>query len=215
MRSFQVAQLVYDITVRFCARYIDRFSRTRDQMVQAARSGVQNIAEGSEAAGTSKKMELKLTQVARASLEELKLDYEDFLRQNGYATWERNHPLRQRLVNARLKTAEEVAMWVKGVAMEILESEQSKLSERSGRRQNHRMSAAGSTGSTGSTLFTSSTSRHTLYPELSANAALTLATVAGYLLDRHIQALAKAFTDEGGFTERLYRVRTRERSRRR
>jgi hypothetical protein len=108
-------------------------------MVQAARSGVQDIAKGSEAAGTSKKMELKLTQVARTSLEELKLDYENFLCQNGYATWERNHPLRQRLVNARPKTADEVAMWVKGVAMEILESEQSKLSERSGRRQNNRM----------------------------------------------------------------------------
>ena len=74
MRSFQLAQLVYDITVRFCGRYIERSSRTRDQMIQAARSGVQNIAEGSAASATSKKFELKLTQVARASLEELKLD---------------------------------------------------------------------------------------------------------------------------------------------
>ena len=61
LKSFQVAQLVYDITVRFVDRYIDRFSRTKDQMVQAARSGVQNIAEGSQASATSKKMELKLT----------------------------------------------------------------------------------------------------------------------------------------------------------
>ena len=83
LKSFQVAQLVYDLTVRFCDRYIDKRSRTRDQMVQAARSGVQNIAEGSEVSGTSKKMEIKLTQVARASLEELRLDYEDFLRQRG------------------------------------------------------------------------------------------------------------------------------------
>ena len=66
LKSFQVAQLAYDVTVRFCDRYIDKRSRTHDQMVQAARSGVQNIAEGS---GTSKKMELKLTNVARASLE--------------------------------------------------------------------------------------------------------------------------------------------------
>ena len=85
LKSFQVAQLVYDLTVRFCDRYVDRRSRTRDQMVQAARSGVQNIAEGSQASGTSKKMELKLTNVARASLEELRLDYEDFLRQRGLA----------------------------------------------------------------------------------------------------------------------------------
>lgn len=73
LKSFQVAQLAYDVTVRFCDKYIDRFSRTKDQMIQVARSGVQNIAEGSLASATSKKTELKLTQVARASLEELNL----------------------------------------------------------------------------------------------------------------------------------------------
>jgi four helix bundle protein len=67
LKSFQVAQLVYDVTVRFCDRYISKRSRTHDQMVQAARSGVQNIAEGSQAAGTSKKTELKLTNVARST----------------------------------------------------------------------------------------------------------------------------------------------------
>ena len=80
LKSFQLAQLVFDVTVRFCDRHVERGSRTRDQMIQAARSGVQNIAEGSCASGTSKKTELKLTNVARASLEELRLDYEDFLR---------------------------------------------------------------------------------------------------------------------------------------
>lgn len=109
LKSFQVAQLVYDVTVRFCDRYIDRRSRTHDQMVQAARSGVQNIAEGSQASATSKKMELKLTQVARASLEELKLDYEDFLRQRGLTQWEREDPLRQSLIDRRCRTADEVA----------------------------------------------------------------------------------------------------------
>ena len=89
LKSFQVAQLAYDVTVRFCDKYIDRCSRTHDQMVQAARSGVQNIAEGSVASGTSRKMELKLTNVAKASLEELRLDYEDFLRQRGLALWPR------------------------------------------------------------------------------------------------------------------------------
>jgi len=67
LKSFQVAQLAYDVTVRFCDRYIGKKSRTHDQMVQAARSGVQNIAEGSQASGTSKKTELKLTNVARAA----------------------------------------------------------------------------------------------------------------------------------------------------
>lgn len=87
LRSFRSAQLVYDATVVFCDRFIDRRSRTHDQMTQAARSGVQNIAEGSVASGTSKKTELKLTNVAKASLEELLLDYEDFLRQGGKRLW--------------------------------------------------------------------------------------------------------------------------------
>jgi restriction system protein len=90
--SFQCAQLVYDATVLFCSRFVNRRSRTHDQMVQAARSGVQNIAEGSMASATSKKIELKLTGVARASLEELLLDYEDFLRQRGLRLWHKNSP---------------------------------------------------------------------------------------------------------------------------
>ena len=83
LHSFQVAQLAYDGTVIFGDRFVERRSRTHDQMVQAARSGVQNIAEGSMASATSKKTELKLTGVARASLEELLLDYQDLLRQRG------------------------------------------------------------------------------------------------------------------------------------
>lgn len=90
LHSFQAAQLVYDATLIFCGRFIDRRSRTFDQMVQAARSGVQNIAEGSVASATSRKTELKLTGVARASLEELLLDYEDFLRQRGLRQWAKN-----------------------------------------------------------------------------------------------------------------------------
>lgn len=92
LKSFQHAELVYDSTVKFCNRYINPRSRTHDQMVQAARSGRQNIAEGSQASGTSKKFELKLVGVARASLEELLLDYEDFLRQRGLKLWDKNHP---------------------------------------------------------------------------------------------------------------------------
>ena len=92
LKSFQHSELVYDATVKFCDRFIDRRSRTHDQMVQTARSGRQNIAEGSQASGTSKKTELKLVGVARASLEELLLDYEDFLRQRGLSLWGKNHP---------------------------------------------------------------------------------------------------------------------------
>jgi four helix bundle suffix protein len=85
--------LVYDATIKFCDRFINPKSRTHDQMVQAARSGNKNIAEGSQASGTSKKMELKLVGVARASLEELLGDYRDFLRQRGLAEWGKNHPI--------------------------------------------------------------------------------------------------------------------------
>ena len=91
LKSFQHAELVYDATIKFCDRFIDRRSRTHDQMVQAARSGRQNIAEGSQASGTSRKFELKLVGVARASLEELLLDYEDFLRQRDLALWGKDH----------------------------------------------------------------------------------------------------------------------------
>jgi len=95
LRSYQNAEIVYDATVKFCDKFIDRRSPTHDQMVQAARSGKQNIAEGSMASATSKKTELKLVGVARASLEELLLDYQDFLRQGGLPLWEKSHPMAQ------------------------------------------------------------------------------------------------------------------------
>jgi four helix bundle suffix protein len=95
LKSYQNSEIVYDATVAFCDRFIDRRSRTHDQMVQAARSGKQNIAEGSMASGTSKKTELKLIGVARASLEELLLDYQDFLRQKGLLLWGKDNPQAQ------------------------------------------------------------------------------------------------------------------------
>jgi four helix bundle suffix protein len=192
LKSFQVAQLVFDITVRFCDRYINKRSRTCDQMVQAARSGVQNIAEGSQASGTSKKSELKLTNVARASLEELRLDYEDFLRQRGLPIWGRDDPRRQELIDRRCAIADDVALWV---------------------REEHDRGRGGQSGPRGQNLSTSSTkSTPSTYPELAANAALVLLAVACSLLDRQLAAQAKAFETEGGFTERLYRVRSEKRS---
>ncbi len=88
--SYQKALVVYQATLHFCDRFIDKRSRTHDQMVQAARSGKQNILEGSQASGTSKETELKLTNVARASLEELLEDYRDFLRAR-HKLWENGH----------------------------------------------------------------------------------------------------------------------------
>ncbi|MGC3989394.1 MAG: four helix bundle suffix domain-containing protein [Chthoniobacteraceae bacterium] len=175
LKSFQIAQLCYDLTIRFCDRYIDPRSRTHDQMVQAARSGVQNIAEGSEVSATSKKMELKLTQVARASLEELRLDYEDFLRHRKLALWPETDPRRKALVARRYRTADGVAAWV---------------------REQH-----GQNGRSG----------QDTYSELAANATLVLIGVASALLDRQIASLAATFEKEGGFTERLYRIRSNRR----
>jgi four helix bundle suffix protein len=95
--SYQKAEIVYDATVHFCDRFIDKRSRTRDQMVQAARSGKQNIIEGSMASATSKEMEIKLTNVGRASLEELLADYRDYLRVRGLQEWPADHAYACRL----------------------------------------------------------------------------------------------------------------------
>jgi len=194
LKSFQVAQLVYDVTVRFCRRYVSRSSRTRDQMVQAARSGTQNIAEGSMAAGTSKKMELKLTNVARASLEELKLDYEDFLRHRRLGRWSEDDPRRAALVARRAKNADEVAEWI----VEVHGRD-----GRDGRDGQYGLDGLDGLDGHGS---------NPDYAGPSANAALVLTEVAISLLQRQIASLARAFEEEGGFTERLYRTR-RERRR--
>jgi four helix bundle suffix protein len=167
LKSFQHAELVYDATVKFCDRFIDKRSRTHDQMVQAARSGRQNIAEGSQASGTSRKFELKLVAVARASLEELLLDYEDFLRQRGLALWGKNHPTAQ--VVRRL----------------AFEKNRSYLTYRS---------------------YIEDSS-----PEVAANTLVCLIHQTNYLLDQQLRQLEQAFLKEGGFTERLYHVRSRSR----
>jgi four helix bundle suffix protein len=203
LKSFQVAQLAYDVTVRFCNRYIERSSRTHDQMVQAARSGVQNIAEGSKMSGTSKKMELKLTNVANASLDELRLDYEDFLRQRGLALWAERDPRRAALIARRCTSAEAVAGWVR----EVREREKNGRNGPDGRGP-PKLRAAASMQSTPSIQSKSPT-----YAEIAANAAHTLVVVAASLLNRQTAAQAAAFEKEGGFTERLHRVRTARRSR--
>ncbi|MBI4027123.1 MAG: four helix bundle protein [Verrucomicrobia bacterium] len=192
LKSFQIAQLAYDVTVRFCDRYIEKRSRTHDQMVQAARSGVQNIAEGSKVSGTSKKMELKLTNVARASLEELRLDYEDFLRQRGLSLWTREDPRRAALIARRCATADDVAEWIQEV---------------------HGHDGPDGQGKSQAVSPESISSKKSTYPEIAANAALVLTGVACALLDRQIEAQAGAFVEEGGFTERLHRIRSERKQR--
>jgi len=193
LKSFQVAQVAYDVTVRFCDRSITKRSRTHDQMAQAARSGVQNIAEGSQASGTSKKTELKLTSVARASLEELRLDYEDFLRQRGLRQWPREDARRAELIARRPATAEAVAQG----ARDVQDGQHGRNGQRGQRSESK----------------SSPKSSESTFPEIAANGALALIAVACSLLDRQMAALGNAFVEEGGFTERLYRIRSQARTR--
>jgi restriction system protein len=211
LKSYQMAEIVFDATAVFCDRFIDKRSRTHDQMVQAARSGKQNIARGSMASGTSYrfafihitlltssssprrtkmhacvassspprsifeselvsgKTELKLIGVARASLEELLLDYQDFLRQRNLPLWGKDHA-----------KAKEVRA----------------LAYKSNRSY-----------STYKTYFEKAE------PDTAANAAICLIHQANYLLDQQLCGLGKEFLKEGGFTERLYRVRSQARER--
>ncbi len=171
LKSYQMAEIVFDATLGFCDRFVDRRSRTHDQMVQAARSGKQNIAEGSMASGTSKKTELKLISVARASLEELLLDYQDYLRQKGFQVWGKDEPK---------------AKEVRALA---------RLPDRSYSTYRAYFEDVG--------------------PETSANAAICLIHQTNYLLDQQLRALEQEFLREGGFTERLYRVRSQVRRERR
>ena len=167
LRSYQNAEIVYDATVKFCDKFIDRRSRTHDQMVQAARSGKQNIAEGSIASGTSKKTELKLVGVARASLEELLLDYEDFLRQRKQPLWEKGHPMAQavrKLAYSEYRSYTTYKTYVEESSAEI-----------------------------------------------AANALICLIHQTNYLLDQLLRQLEQQFLNEGGFTEKLYRVRSQAR----
>jgi four helix bundle suffix protein len=215
LKSFQVAQLVYDVTVRFCNRYVDSHSRTRDQMVQAARSGVQNIAEGSQASGTSKKTELKLTNVARTSLEELRLDYEDFLRQRGLEAWPPNHPALQRFKAKRCSTLEEVRTWVE---QEMAFKHGPTRTNRDEHGQHIVVDSSVLVRVSPCPSVSPAPCSSVPIPtpaQLVANGALSLLNLCCYLLDRQLASQAEAFQREGGFTERLYRARTTRRTDRR
>ena len=189
LRSFQCAQLVYDATVVFCNRFIDKRSRTHDQMVQAARSGVQNIAEGSKASATSKKTELKLTGTARASLEELLLDYEDFLRQRGLRLWPKESP-------------EALAVRKKYLSDQSDRSDALDRSDRSDLADpSDRSAPSGKPDASDPYGISAAT------PEVAANTLICLINQASYLLGRQLQKLEQQFLEEGGFMERLYRER--------
>lgn len=196
LRSFVVSLAAYDGTVIFCNRFIDKRSRTNDQMVQAARSGVQNIAEGSLASGTSKKTELKLTSVARASLGELIRDYEDYLRQNDLPIWVKDSPrvlaMRGRLAGKLKKPPDK--------------SDLSDRSEGFGKSEGLENSKFFD-----EPLLSALRALKTTTAEVSANILLCLTHQATYLLARQMERLEKDFVEKGGFTERLYSYRKEHR----
>ena len=176
--SFQTATLIYDATVWFCEKFLDSRSRTVDQMVQAARSGRQNIAEGSRAAATSSQTELRLVNVARASLEELLLDYEDFLRHRRLPAWAPDCP---------------EAMAVRSVPQNFRRdrSDQADLSD----LPDHERAA----------LYSRWLDHAD--PAIRANALICLIHQANFLLDRQIAALEKGFVEGGGYSEQLATAR--------
>jgi four helix bundle suffix protein len=201
--SYRKAEIVYDATVFFCERYIDRFSRTRDQMVQAARSGKQNIVEGSMASGTSKESEIKLTNVARASLEELLTDYCDFLRTGGLRLWDKGS---------------REAVFVRGLGRSGYGTNGTdRTSGTNEGRDFHRSQKSHGSHESQNTQESYETYRpflETRPPEIAANIIICLIHQANYLLDRQLAQLEKAFIKEGGLRERMTRVRLDERRKR-
>ena len=183
LRSYKVAEAVFQATVIFCERFYPHDRRTKEQMVQAARSGVRNISEGSGAAATSRKSEMKLMNVARASLnDELLQDYEDFLRRRNLPVWSKDSPKAQAM-RARLR----------------LDSVSDSPTQTAVRVR--------LTGLTGLSEFVAKAA-----PELAGNAMLCAVHQAAYLLKRQLESQARDFTETGGFTEKLYSARKRNKS---
>ena len=160
--SYQKADVIYCITVQFCNKYLSKADRTFDQMVQAARSGKQNIIEGCAASATSSKTEIKLINVAKASLQELLEDYEDYLKTRNHRQWEEG--------SAELEAMREL-----------------------GKQHNNAEFFMGLA--------------ETRPPETIANMCIVLIKQADYLLYKQLQRLSENFVKDGGFSERMYRIR--------
>lgn len=180
LRSFQTTTLIYDGTVAFCDRFIDSRSRTHDQMVQAARSGRQNNAEGNRANATSSKSELFLTNVARASLEELLLDFQDYLRQHDLPLWPKDSPEAQeiRAIGAKIKNAPEGSPHTDP--------------EDPGDRQRRQLYQP----------FLQHKD-----PTVAANSLICLIHQANYLLDQQLIGMEQSFVEGGGYSEQLATAR--------
>jgi restriction system protein len=184
LASFQTATMIYDATVWFCEKFLDeKKTRTVDQMVQAARSGRQNIAEGSRASATSSQTELRLVNVARSSLEELLLDFEDYLRHRRLRTWDAGSP-------EAMSVRSVVSQWKKD------QSDQSELTDLTDQQRWQ--------------LYSRWLDHD--QPEVRANAVICLIHQANFLLDQQIDTLEQQFIDEGGYSEQLATARLQKRA---
>ena len=184
LATFQTSTIIYDATVWFTEKFLNARSRTMDQIVQAARSGRQNIAEGSRAAATSSQTELRLVNVARASLEELLLDYEDFLRHRRLEQWPLNSTEARAVRNVPKKLRED-------------RSDQSDLTDLTDRERY--------------ALYAEWLEHDD--PAVRANALICLIHQTNFLLDQQIAALEEQFVSEGGYSEQLATERLKERNR--
>ena len=175
LRTWKLGNLIYDATAAFCAQYYDRRDRTYDQMVQAARSGVANIIEGSEASATSRKSELKLTNVDRASQGELLAEYQAFLRQRGLPEWEFDSHAVQTFRRIKPETLEQLREFMAALVADPA--------------------------------LPAGTDKAARKAEVAGNVMICLIKQETYLLGRQIARLAADFEQEGGFTERMHRIR--------
>ena len=183
--SFQNATIIYDATYWFCEAFVDPRSRTTDQMVQAARSGRQNIAEGSRASATSSQTELRLVNVACASLEELLLDYEDYLRHRRLPRWDMESPEAQAVRG--VPTAFKKVPSNPSNPTDLTDLTDAQRWELYSPWLDHKDAA------------------------IRANALICIINQANYLLDRQIASLEAAFIEEGGYSEQLATARLQKR----
>jgi len=194
--SFQITTIIYDATYWFCEQFIDSRSRTCDQMIQAARSGRQNIAEGSRASATSTQTELRLVNVARSSLEELLLDYEDFLRHRRLPLWEPD--------SAQATAVRQIGR----------EKHQTNRTDQTDNKNPSDRSDASDSSFTRPIAPNFQTYSHWLdhrNPAIRANAIICLIHQANYLLDKQIRSLEQSFISDGGYSEQLAAARLEHR----
>ena len=203
LKSFRMAQLVHDVTVLFCDRFVEEQSRTHDHMLETARIGAQKIAEGSVEGERAKKSELTLTKHARTRLEELRRGYENFLRQQQLPLWDAADTRRAELVTRRPRSMDDVAQWVEWAEKNYGQNGPEGLNGLDARNgQEPEMSSIQSTECI--------PAEPSIPAEIMANGAITLIAMALSLLDRQVSAQTRVVQHEARVAEKLRQRRLAE-----